>query len=156
QAGRVSDDQDGPARVRLRPARRCPHPPVAVLHPGPAGAVLGDLRVGVRRQPQHHPGRGPIATPVYYVPGIIALGVLAACFGNLVASVTAQRERGALNRRRAPPVPAAALIAGRALTAAAVAAVMAAVLLAIGWAAYGAHLPGRTAPALAVTVVTGA
>jgi ABC-2 type transport system permease protein len=33
---------------------------------------------------------------------------------------------------------------------------MAAVLLAIGWAAYGAHVPGRTAPALAVTVVIGA
>jgi len=28
--------------------------------------------------------------------------------------------------------------------------------LAIGWAAYGAHVPGRTAPALAVTVVIGA
>jgi ABC-2 type transport system permease protein len=35
------------------------------------------------------------------VPGIIALGVIAACFGNLVASVTAQRERGVLKRRRA-------------------------------------------------------
>jgi ABC-2 type transport system permease protein len=33
---------------------------------------------------------------------------------------------------------------------------MAAALLGIGWAAYGAHVPGRTAPALAVTVVIGA
>jgi ABC-2 type transport system permease protein len=33
---------------------------------------------------------------------------------------------------------------------------MAAVLLGIGWAAYGAHVPGRTAAALAVTVVIGA
>ena len=32
---------------------------------------------------------GPISTSVYYVPGIIALGIIAACFGNLVASVTA-------------------------------------------------------------------
>jgi ABC-2 type transport system permease protein len=37
-----------------------------------------------------------------------------------------------------------------------VAVVMAAVLLGIGWAAYGAHVPGRTALALAVTVVIGA
>ena len=43
---------------------------------------------------------GRISTSVYYVPGIIALGVIAACFGNLVASVTAQRERGVLKRRR--------------------------------------------------------
>jgi ABC-2 type transport system permease protein len=36
---------------------------------------------------------GPISTSAYYVPGIIALGVIAACFANLAASVTAQRER---------------------------------------------------------------
>ena len=99
---------------------------------------------------------GQISTSVYYVPGIIALGVIAACFGNLVASVTTQRERGALKRRRATPVPAAAVIAGRVLTAVVIAVVMAAVLLGIGWAAYGAHVPGRTALALAVTVVIGA
>jgi ABC-2 type transport system permease protein len=99
---------------------------------------------------------GQISTSVYYVPGIIALGVIAACFGNLVASVTAQRERGVLKRRRATPVPAAAVIAGRVLTAVVIAVVMAAVLLGIGWAAYGARVPGRTALALAVTVVIGA
>jgi len=99
---------------------------------------------------------GRINTSAYYVPGIIALGVIAACFGNLVASVTAQRERGVLKRRRATPVPAAAIIAGRVLTAIVIAAVMTVVLLGIGWAAYGAHIPGRTALALAVTVVIGA
>ncbi len=99
---------------------------------------------------------GQISASVYYVPGIIAFGVIAACFGNLVASVTAQRERGVLKRRRATPVPAAAVIAGRVATAVVIAVVMAAVLLGIGWAAYGARVPGRTALALAVTVVTGA
>src|SRR6516164_6150459 len=99
---------------------------------------------------------GQISTSVYYVPGIIALGVIAACFGNLVASVTAQRERGVLKRRRATPVPAGAIIAGRVLTSVVVAVVMAAVLLAIGWAAFGAHVPGRTTLALVVTLVVGA
>src|SRR6266571_2194623 len=60
---------------------------------------------------------GRISTSVYYVPGIIALGVL---------------------------------------TAIVIAVVMSAVLLGIGWAAYGAHVPGRTALALVVTVVIGA
>ncbi len=99
---------------------------------------------------------GQISTSVYYVPGIIALGVIAACFGNLVSSVTAQRESGVLKRRRATPVPAFAIIAGRALMSVVVAIVMSAVLLGIGWAAYGAHVPGRTAAALAATVVVGA
>ena len=39
-----------------------------------------------------------------YVPGIIALGIIAR-FGTLVASVTAQRERGVLECLRATPVP---------------------------------------------------
>jgi ABC-2 type transport system permease protein len=99
---------------------------------------------------------GHIPTSVAYVPGIIALGIIAASFVNLVISVTAQRETGVLKRRRSTPVPAAAIIGGRALTAVVIAIVITAVLLGIGWAAYGAQVPARTAPALAVTVITGA
>jgi ABC-2 type transport system permease protein len=99
---------------------------------------------------------GRIDTAVYYVPGIIGLGIIAAAFVNLVISVTAQREAGVLKRRRATPVPASAVIAGRALTAVVTALLIAAVLLGIGWAAYGADIPARTAPALVVTVVVGA
>jgi len=99
---------------------------------------------------------GPIATSVYYVPGIITLGIIAASFANLAASVVAQRERGVLKRRRATPVRESAVISGRVLTAVVVAIGMAAVLAAIGWAAYGAQVPGHTAVALVVTVVIGA
>jgi ABC-2 type transport system permease protein len=98
---------------------------------------------------------GRIDTSVYYVPGIITLGIIAAAFVNLVTSVTPPREPGDLKGRRAPPVPAVAVIAGRALTAVVVALGITGVLLAIGWAAYGAHIPARTAPALVVTVVVG-
>jgi ABC-2 type transport system permease protein len=99
---------------------------------------------------------GRIDTSVYYVPGIIALGIISASFINLVISVTAQRETGILKRRRATPVPATAIIAGRALTSLTTALGITAVLLVIGWAAYGADVPSRTAPALAVTVIVGA
>lgn len=99
---------------------------------------------------------GTISTSVYYVPAIITLGIIGAAFGNLVISVTAQRETGALKRRRATPVPAVSIIAGRALTSVVVALFMTAVLLVIGWLAYGATIPGRTAPALVVTVIVGA
>jgi ABC-2 type transport system permease protein len=99
---------------------------------------------------------GTINTSVYYVPGIITLGIIAAAFVNLVISVTAQRETGALKRRRATPVPAAAVIAGRALTSVVVALGITALLLVLGWIFYRAAVPGRTAPALAVTVIVGA
>ncbi|MFE2408584.1 ABC transporter permease [Kitasatospora sp. NPDC059408] len=98
---------------------------------------------------------GTIDTSVYYVPGIITLGIIAASFVNLVISVTAQRESGVLKRRRATPVPAAAVIAGRTLTAIVVSIGITVLLLVIGWAAYGAHVPARTAPALAVAVIVG-
>ena len=107
----------------------------------------------------HHTVRvagGPISTAVYYVPGIIAMGIIGAAFVNLVISVTAQREAGVLKRRRATPVPASAVIAGRAFTAVIVALGIVAVLIGIGWVAYGAHVPARTAPALVVTAVVGA
>src|SRR5512142_757222 len=99
---------------------------------------------------------GRLKTSVSYVPGIITLGIIAASFVHLVVSVTAQRESGILKRRRATPVPAVVLIAGRALTAVVAAFVITGLLLAIGWAAYGADVPGRTGPALFVTVMIGA
>jgi ABC-2 type transport system permease protein len=98
---------------------------------------------------------GKIDTSVYYVPGIITLGLIANSLVNLVISVTAQRESGVLKRRRATPVPAAAVIAGRALTAVVTSLVMSGILLVLGWLFYHAHLPARTAPALVITVILG-
>jgi ABC-2 type transport system permease protein len=98
---------------------------------------------------------GTIKESTYYVPGLVALGIISASFVNLVISITAQRESGILKRRRSTPVPAWVLIAGRALTAVVAAAAIAVLLIFIGWAAYGAHLPGRTIPAIVVTVVVG-
>src|SRR5437868_3782470 len=62
-----------------------------------------------------------VKASTYYVPGLAALGIIAASFVNLVISVTAQREAGVLKRRRSTPVPAWVLIVGRALTAVAIA-----------------------------------
>jgi ABC-2 type transport system permease protein len=97
-----------------------------------------------------------IHTSVYYVPGIIALGVISAAVSNLAVSVTAQRESGILKRRRATPVSASVLITSRALTAAVVALVMTWVLVVIGWYAYSAHIPAAHVLALTVTVLVGA
>ena len=98
---------------------------------------------------------GRIDTSVSYVPAIMTLGIIAAAFVNLVISVVAQRQTGVLKRRRATPVPAGAVIAGRALTAVVAALGISVLLLTIGWAAFDARLPARTAPALALTIVVG-
>ena len=99
---------------------------------------------------------GRINESIYYVPGIIAYGLIAATFSNIVVSVVRYREAGIYKRRRATPVPASVVIAGRALVAALTALVLTAVLLAIGWVAFGAHIPGRTGPAFLLDVTVGA
>jgi ABC-2 type transport system permease protein len=107
--------------------------------------IFGNDRVG----PEH------VKASTYYVPGLTAMAVIAGSFVNLVISVTAQRESGVLKRRRATPVPASVIIAGRAVTAIAVSTAVSAVLLAVGRIAYGVQMPTSTIPAVAVTIVAG-
>ncbi len=108
-------------------------------------AVFGNNKVG--------PGNLPAR--IYYVPGISALAIIAASFVNLVISITVLREEGILKRRRATPVPAWALIAGRTLMAIAVSLVSMVVLMLVGRFAYGVRLPTRTIPGVAITAVLG-
>lgn len=91
----------------------------------------------------------------YYVPGIAALAVLTASFSNLVISITAQRELGVLKRRRATPVPAWVLVAGRALTALVVSLLVTVVVIAIGNLAYGVHIAPTALAALTLSAAVG-
>jgi ABC-2 type transport system permease protein len=91
----------------------------------------------------------------FYVPGISAMAVIAASFINLVISIVVLREEGILKRRRATPVPAWALIAGRTLMAIGVSAASVVILLLVGRFAYGVHLPLRNLPGFAITAVVG-
>jgi len=109
-------------------------------------SVFGNDKLG----PQH------VKASTYYVPGISALGIIAGSFVNLVISITALREGGILKRRRATPVPAWVLIAGRALTAIVIALGVMTVLLLLGRFAYGVHLPSHTLPGVIVTGIVGA
>jgi len=100
-------------------------------------------------------GPGDTKASAFYVPGISAMAVIAASFINLVISITVLREEGILKRRRATPVPAWALIAGRTLMAIAVSAASVVVLLLVGRFAYSVHLPARHIPGFAITAVVG-
>jgi ABC-2 type transport system permease protein len=107
--------------------------------------VFGNHTVG----PQH------VKASTYYVPGISALAIIAASFVNLVISIVVLREEGILKRRRATPMPAWALIAGRTLMAIGVSLASMLVLLLVGRFAYGVRLPTRTIPGVAITAVVG-
>lgn len=103
----------------------------------------------------HYVGPAHVKASTYYVPGLSAMAVIAASFVNLVISITVLREEGILKRRRATPVPAWVLIAGRTLMAIGVSLTTMAVLMLVGRFAYGVHLPTRTIPGVAVTAIVG-
>jgi ABC-2 type transport system permease protein len=67
-----------------------------------------------------------------------------------------QRESGILKRRRAAPIPAYIIIVGRALVSVVVALFMCALMMGIGSIFYGATIPSRTIPAVAVAAILGA
>lgn len=108
-------------------------------------SVFGDQRLG----------REHIKASTYYVPGIAALAVLTASFSNLVIAITTQRELGILRRRRATPVPAGVIIAGRAMTSLVVSLAVATVVIVIGAIVYRVHVaPGELGP-LALSIAVG-
>ena len=97
----------------------------------------------------------PLRQSTYYVANLAAFAVVDAAFMTLAIVLVSQREQGILKRRRATPEPAWVLLLSRALTAAVIAVVMAALLLTFGSTVYGASVPARMLPALAVAVVVG-
>jgi ABC-2 type transport system permease protein len=96
-----------------------------------------------------------IKQTTYYVPSLMALAITSAALQSLVIAVVSQRESGILKRRRATPVPASVLIAGRSLTAVVVVFANFVALAVLGRLAYGVDLPARTLPAVLVTVAVG-
>ncbi|MBV8258901.1 MAG: ABC transporter permease [Actinobacteria bacterium] len=96
-----------------------------------------------------------VKASTYYVPGLAALAIIAASFVNLVISVTMLREEGILKRRRATPVPAWVLIAGRTLMTVGVSLTTMTVLILVGRFAYGVHLQAHTIPGIVFTAVVG-
>lgn len=92
---------------------------------------------------------------VFYVPGILAMSIVVNAYAGLVISISALRETGVLKRRRASPVPPAALIGGQAIATLATTAMSSAVLLIIARVAYGVGMSGPAIAAVACTALIG-
>jgi ABC-2 type transport system permease protein len=100
--------------------------------------------------------RGGIKQSTYYVPGLIALGIVSTTFVSLSMGLVVLRENRVLKRLRGTPLPAPAFIAGRVSTAAGMALALTVILLAIGRVAYGVDIPGSTLPGVVLALVVGA
>jgi ABC-2 type transport system permease protein len=139
-------------RFDLRALRRNRQARVStVLMPILLFVVLAEISSGEHVRTAGHVV--PIAQ--YLAPGLLAFGILAASFLGPVIELVTLRESGVLKRRRATPVPAAVLIAGRTLATVATAASLAVVLLVLAQNAYDIQVPLAGLPAAALLLVVG-
>jgi len=99
--------------------------------------------------------QGELDTSTFYVPAIVAMGVIGACYTNIAIGTAFARDRGVLKRIRGTPLPALAFLTGRILQAIGVAILLVAVVLTMGVLFYGVDLPTSTFPAFVVTLLVG-
>jgi ABC-2 type transport system permease protein len=111
------------------------------------GAIYGNDRIRL--------AHGTAKFAQYYVPAIVAFGVISACYSNLAFSISIRRERGVLKRVRGTPLSPTAYLAGIVGNAVVVSAILTVLTIALGLTAYGITLPHRYL-GLIVTVALGA
>jgi ABC-2 type transport system permease protein len=102
----------------------------------------------------HVASLGGLPYDQYYVPAIVAYGVMSSCYANLAIGLTTRRASGVLKRMRGTPLPAWGAFAGLLGSSLVVAAVLSAIVSAVGVVAYHVTFPGHW-PALAVALGAG-
>jgi ABC-2 type transport system permease protein len=99
---------------------------------------------------------GNIKYVVFFLPGIMAYGIIITQFVNMAGGLAIQRDNGLLKRMRGTPLPGWAYVAGRVGSTALSSASMAVVMLVIGRVFYGVHLRAEAIPAIVIAVLLGA
>jgi ABC-2 type transport system permease protein len=92
---------------------------------------------------------------VFFVPGILAYGLIATTFVNMAISTAILRDQGVLKRMQGTPLPPWAYVAARIGSTLVIVLTMTALVLALGAIAYGVHVRAATLPGLIVTLALG-
>jgi ABC-2 type transport system permease protein len=93
---------------------------------------------------------------VFFLPGIMAYGIIITQFVNMAGGLAIQRDNGLLKRMRGTPLPGWAYVAGRVGSTALSSAIMAVAMLVIGRVFYDVHVRAEAIPAIALVVILGA
>jgi ABC-2 type transport system permease protein len=91
----------------------------------------------------------------FFIPGILAYGLVNPSFMGTMMSTVDLRERGILKRMRGTPLPTWAYFTGRLGSMVVVGLILVAITLVLGVAAYGISLPGTTFVGFALTLLLG-
>jgi ABC-2 type transport system permease protein len=101
-------------------------------------------------------GRGNISFVTFFVPGILAFGLISACYTNLAIRMTTHRDAGVLKRIRGTPVPTWAYMVGQVGSSVVVTLLLLLVTVGVGVVAFGVDFRTSTAPGLLATLALGA
>jgi ABC-2 type transport system permease protein len=102
----------------------------------------------------HLPG-GPVKFAQYYVPAILAFGLISACYTNLAFTICIRRENGLLKRTRGTPLSPTLYLGGIIGNVIVVSLILTGLVIALGLIVYGVTWPGRYL-GLLVAILCGA
>ena len=111
-------------------------------------ALLGNDETTIRGQPAQGSD--------FYVPAMVTLSIINACYTGIVMVIAIARDAGQLKRIRGTPLPGWAYLFGRIVHMTLVALLLVVIIVAFGAVFYGVEVPTKTMPALVVTIVIGA
>ena len=100
-------------------------------------------------------GVGHLAYTEYFVPSMLALGVMSACFVNVGTALSVRRQSGQLKRVRGTPLPPWVFLAGVLGNALALSVMIAGVVILTGVALFSVRLPSDWLT-LSLSVAVGA
>ena len=99
---------------------------------------------------------GVISTSNFYVPAILVLSVVTACYTNIAMGITFSRDEGSLKRVRGTPLPASALLMGKVVHSVLISILLVVIVTAAGILFYDVDAPTNTSPAFILSLVLAA
>jgi ABC-2 type transport system permease protein len=100
--------------------------------------------------------RGNITFVTFFVPGILAFGLISACYTNLAIRMTISRDFGILKRVRGTPVPTWAYLAGQVGSSIVITFLLFVLTVGLGVVAFGVDFRTSTVAGLFATLALGA
>lgn len=92
----------------------------------------------------------------FFVPGIVAYGVIGACYTNLAMRIIHLRDNGILKRVRGTPLPPLSYMTGQIGASVYLGLLLAAVTVIAGIVGYGVHIDLSRVPAILIGIAIGA
>lgn len=98
---------------------------------------------------------GTIAASTFYVPAIIALSVVSACYTNIAMNMSFSRDRGLIKRIAGTPLPIWIFVSAKTLHACLIGVILVGIIITTGHLFYDVTLPVGSLPALITALLVG-